>query len=98
MNTHAFRFQTQMTQLGLGGKLLVAALAILLLVGGFFVSLFMLAVGGAVAAITLAKLWWTGKKLQRSGYQGETVIIRESRHAGEGQVIDAEFHVKRDHD
>ncbi len=96
MNTHAFRFQTQMTQLGLGGKLLVGALAVLLLVGGFFVSLFLLAVGGSIAAVTLAKLWWTGKKLQRGGYQGDTVIIRETRREQQGQVIDAEFQVKQD--
>lgn len=96
MNANTFRIQTQMTQLGLGGKLLVAALAVLLLIGGFFISLFLLAVGGSIAAVALAKLWWTGKKLQRSGYQGDTVIIRETRHEHQGQVIDAEYHVKQE--
>ena len=90
MNTHTFRFQNQAMRLGLGGKLLLGTVAIAALVGGFFISLFMLAVGGTVAALALVKMWWSGKSRPVAPVQrrkpGPTVPA--------GQVIEGEYRVK----
>ena len=63
MNTQTFYFEPQ--PLSLGGKVLAAVTAAVLLVGGLFFSLLLLAVGTAVVGVTLLRLWWAGRKLQQ---------------------------------
>lgn len=92
MNTHTFRFQTQPMQLGLGGKLLAGMLAVLLLVGGFFTTLLMLSIAGGFVAVTLLKLWWSGKSLSGKTYVRKTV---HTTHTQQGQIIEGEYQVKQ---
>lgn len=86
MNTHTLYFEPQ--PLGWGSKLLAAVAATLLLIGGFFFSLLLLAVGGTFMALTLLRLWWANRKLQRP----EEPIT----HTHNPQVIEAEYYVRRD--
>lgn len=78
----------QQRPLGWFGKLLTAMLTLVLFIGGFVISLLMLALGGAILLATMAKLWLAGKTLRQAN--------RKSTVNCSSHIIEGEYQVKQD--
>lgn len=91
-STYTFRLHAapQRRPLGWFGRVLTAAVTLVLFIGGFLVSLLMLAVGGAILLATATKLWLSSKAVRPATTQRTTTAERD------GHTIEGEYQVKQD--
>jgi len=67
----------QTMQMSWTDKLLMGVLAVLLFVVGLFTSLLAFAVGGAMALVVGAKLWWARRQLESDFIEAEYQVQQE---------------------
>lgn len=76
-------------RMGWLGRTVSSLITLVLFIGGFFASLMMLAIGGAILLATILKVWLASKTWTQTSYPARTK-------PSQGQVLDGEYQVKSD--
>ena len=63
--------------MGIGGKIAIALMTIVLVVAGFFASLLALAMGSAMGLYTMAKIWLAKLRAERRFIDAEYDTVHE---------------------
>lgn len=67
----------QISKPGIGDKIIIGLMSIVLFVAGFFASLLALAIAGAMALFVLGKIWWMRRRSEKSFIEGKYRVVRE---------------------
>lgn len=100
MNSQTILLTGKTQSLSWGNKIIVGLIASVLVVAGFFASLFIFAALSLVVLAVGAKLWWSFRcvqhRMQAKTANHQTASMRHSSTTTAGQVIEGEYHVKQD--
>jgi len=64
-------------KIGIGNRIVIGLMAIVLFIFGSFISLLFMAVVGALGLFALTKIWWAKRRAERACIDAEYHVVRE---------------------